>query len=396
MTSSFGARLRQHREDRGIPLSVIAAQTKIKMSLLEGLERDDVAHWPPGIFRRAYLRSYANAVGLNADAMVREFLEMYPETPEIAEPGVNTTDGNGAVQNGGAPMRLRYLVGSAVGTLSRLRRGSVVRTVPPQDQLQLRTRGTTGNHAPLFDVPDVVESPDPLSATGSHEPAESSELPESPGVAQPLAAAESHEPDPTPSASAPQPDMPAGPIAREPERRRDVDLLAAAHLCTAFGRVDNAAQMPPLLGEAARILGAPGLIVWVWDAIAEELQPALVHGYSEKVLAYLPNLKLDADNLTAAAFRTGETLSIRGNAETSGALTVPLMTPAGCAGVLAIELPGGPGGNVESDGVRAVAIVLAAMLAQLVGGGPAAASEPGEHANSDMPAMPQVPRSNAG
>ena len=52
MTSSFGARLRQQREERGIPLSVIAGQTKIKLSLLEGLERDDLAHWPPGIFRR--------------------------------------------------------------------------------------------------------------------------------------------------------------------------------------------------------------------------------------------------------------------------------------------------------------------------------------------------------
>ena len=81
----FGARLRQQREERGITLSLIAGQTKIKMSLLEGLERDDLAHWPPGIFRRAYLRAYAHAVGL--DPMLwSAFLEIYPKRPENSIP----------------------------------------------------------------------------------------------------------------------------------------------------------------------------------------------------------------------------------------------------------------------------------------------------------------------
>src|SRR5689334_17188203 len=118
MTSSFGARLRQQREERGIPLSVIAGQTKIKVSLLEGLERDDLSHWPPGIFRRAYLRSYATAVGLNADTIVNEFLAIYPERPEVIDSGAVSEHTS---TNGGAPTRLRYLLGSAVGSLSRLR-----------------------------------------------------------------------------------------------------------------------------------------------------------------------------------------------------------------------------------------------------------------------------------
>ena len=82
-----------------------------------------------------------------------------------------------------------------------------------------------------------------------------------------------------------------------------LDLLAAAELCTALGRVENASQMPRFCVKRRGSSTRAGLIVWVWDTIAEELQPALVYGYPDKLLAQLPGLKPDADNLTAAAFR---------------------------------------------------------------------------------------------
>ena len=85
MHQSFGARLRQQREKRGISLKAISDQTKIKLSLLEGLERDDISQWPSGIFRRAYVRTYAHAIGLNPDVVVHEFFDLYPE-PKEAEP----------------------------------------------------------------------------------------------------------------------------------------------------------------------------------------------------------------------------------------------------------------------------------------------------------------------
>ena len=99
--------------------------------------------------------------------------------------------------------------------------------------------------------------------------------------------------------------------------------------------------MQPLLQEMARILDAIGLIVWVWDPLAAELMPALAYGYSDKVLAQLPTVKRDTDNATAAAFRSAQTCAINGSDQASGALVVPLLTPAGCAGVLAIELQHG-------------------------------------------------------
>lgn len=345
MTSSFGARLRQQREERGIALSVIAGQTKIKMSLLEGLERDDLAHWPPGIFRRAYLRSYANAIGLNPDTVVREFLETYPERPELVDPSMTAHDNHSG--NGGPPTRLRHLVGSAVGSLARLRRGTVVEDGS-------RPQGTSGTTPAIADELAAIDEPAAIE-----EPAT---IDEAPAIADSEPPAPVTDPTPPPAAVVTHSESPRGP---------EIDLLAAADLCTALGRVENANQMPPLLREAARILDARGLIVWVWDTIAEELQPALVYGYSEKVLAQIPSLKPDADNLTAAAFRSTETLGMCGTADASAALAVPLLTPGACAGVLAIELPHG---SEEAQAVRAAATIFAAMLAQLVGGAPAASS----------------------
>jgi transcriptional regulator with XRE-family HTH domain len=76
---SFGRRLRRERERRQIAIASIAENSKIKASLFEELERDDVSHWPSGVFRRAFIRAYADAIGLNADAIAREFLERFPD-----------------------------------------------------------------------------------------------------------------------------------------------------------------------------------------------------------------------------------------------------------------------------------------------------------------------------
>src|SRR5262245_16886137 len=50
--ASLGQRLRAERERRRITLQSIAANTKINVALLQGLERDDASRWPSGIFRR--------------------------------------------------------------------------------------------------------------------------------------------------------------------------------------------------------------------------------------------------------------------------------------------------------------------------------------------------------
>ena len=87
---SLGSRLRRERERRQIALKSIAESTKIGIPLLEGLERDDVSRWPSGIFRKSFVRSYAMAVGLDPETIVREFVERNPDPLEVETP-VRTT-----------------------------------------------------------------------------------------------------------------------------------------------------------------------------------------------------------------------------------------------------------------------------------------------------------------
>ena len=78
-SQSFGRRLRLERERLGILLEAIATSTEIRRSLLEDLEQDNVSKWPQGIYRRSFVREYAAAIGLPAEAVVAEFLELFPE-----------------------------------------------------------------------------------------------------------------------------------------------------------------------------------------------------------------------------------------------------------------------------------------------------------------------------
>jgi len=107
MHETLGTRLRRERERRQIALSSIAVNTKINPTLLEGLERDDVSRWPSGIFRRSYIRSYTEAIGLDPDPIVREFMELWPDPLEVwAEPvaGEDLLPPSASV-NGSAPVQ---------------------------------------------------------------------------------------------------------------------------------------------------------------------------------------------------------------------------------------------------------------------------------------------------
>jgi len=83
-TTTLGAYLRAERERRDLALRTISESTKVSLPLLEGLESDDISRWPGGIFRRAFVRSYAEAVGLDPDEIFRRFERQYkPPVPEV-------------------------------------------------------------------------------------------------------------------------------------------------------------------------------------------------------------------------------------------------------------------------------------------------------------------------
>jgi cytoskeleton protein RodZ len=73
-----GIRLKSVREAKGLSLHDIAHATKISTRTLEAVERGDFARVPGGIYARAVIRSYAASVGLDANAILDEFLRDCP------------------------------------------------------------------------------------------------------------------------------------------------------------------------------------------------------------------------------------------------------------------------------------------------------------------------------
>src|SRR5262249_4170997 len=86
--TTLGSYLRRERELRGLSLRTISEKTKVSVGLLEGLEADDISRWPGGIFRRAFVRSYAQCVGLDPEDVIRRFEEQF-QPPEPVIPHVN-------------------------------------------------------------------------------------------------------------------------------------------------------------------------------------------------------------------------------------------------------------------------------------------------------------------
>ena len=78
--AAFGSDLRRERERQNISLASVAASTKINQGLLASLERGDTSAWPSGIYRRAFLREYAGAIGVPFESILAEFLRLFPES----------------------------------------------------------------------------------------------------------------------------------------------------------------------------------------------------------------------------------------------------------------------------------------------------------------------------
>ena len=76
----FGERLKRQRERCGITLQQISQSSKVPASLFAGLEAGDCSRWPAGLYARAYMRAYADAIGLNPDETVEEFVAAFGST----------------------------------------------------------------------------------------------------------------------------------------------------------------------------------------------------------------------------------------------------------------------------------------------------------------------------
>jgi cytoskeleton protein RodZ len=80
---AFSRWLKQERELRDVVAEEIAASTRLSLAVIEALESGDEGRMPPRAYVVGYLRSYAAAVGLDADEVVLRWQEAAGEPPEV-------------------------------------------------------------------------------------------------------------------------------------------------------------------------------------------------------------------------------------------------------------------------------------------------------------------------
>jgi hypothetical protein len=163
-------------------------------------------------------------------------------------------------------------------------------------------------------------------------------------------------PKPAPKAAEPPP-VPVAAPASPPPALRDV-----AEVCSQLARAADTSAFPEILQRAAAALDAAGVVLWISDPDATELIAVASHGYAQAVLTRMSPIVRDAENVTAAAFRTGLVQTVSGDGRSNGAIAAPLVNASGCVGVLSAE--------VRNDGEReparlALASIVAAQLATL-------------------------------
>jgi hypothetical protein len=334
MDLTFGARLRSQRERQHVELAAIAEETKINAALLEGLERDDLSRWPGGLFRRAYVRTYAQKIGLDPEQVVREFLSLYPDPVDDASPVEAIAQSSNARR---PRTRLGFLIAGLAGRRAH-RTDATARRVTP---------GVPEPARPAVPVQPVIEEA-PLAAPLDLEALSLS--------------SEREESIPRPPARlirVPPPDPDADPWR---DGRFERHVGSVARLCTRIACARDDQDVSAALEETVRMLEAQGAILWVLDGDRDTLYPALAHGYPDELLAKLPDVDRLDDNAIAAAFCCGQKQVVRGAGSATGALVTPLMTPDGCAGALALEFTDG---GEQHELSQSLATIITAQLSTL-------------------------------
>ena len=167
--ASFGAFLRGQREARHLTIQQVAETTKIASRHFTSLERGDIRRWPGGMYRRAMVRAYAQAIGLNVEETVRRFLAVFPPDqdeapvasrpapqPEVRRPAVfrRVASATGIAGVSAAVMLIGW---NAVSYIRDAMQSDIVSTPPPAPAGENATVETTGpllpNETPSASAP---------------------------------------------------------------------------------------------------------------------------------------------------------------------------------------------------------------------------------------------------
>ncbi len=79
---SIGTRLHEARQERKLSIAKVSQDTKIHSHILNALEEDKFKKILNPTYVKAFLKEYSQYLGLDSEALVKEYLSMSPEKPE--------------------------------------------------------------------------------------------------------------------------------------------------------------------------------------------------------------------------------------------------------------------------------------------------------------------------
>ncbi len=156
---AIGPNLRAAREARGVSLEQLSAQLRLRVPILEALERGDFESLPEPIYTISYLRAYAQSVGLDPNPIVEAFTRANPKPSEAPAPRVQTR---------AYPPLVAIIAGTAIITaliaylgfsLLRGQSGAPAQTRPARNTLTPRAPTMTPPTEPRTVALSVVSTP---------------------------------------------------------------------------------------------------------------------------------------------------------------------------------------------------------------------------------------------
>jgi len=262
-SSSFGGRLRDARERRGVSLRQIANATKISVAVLEALERNDITKLPGGIFGRAFVRSYAIEVGLDPEATIQDFIAQFPNDSVIAGHPTDQVEDHEAVESerrtaGTFLWLLVISVPVAAGLLYFATLGGRAPAEPPPAPIA----------APASEAPAAVEpQPPPPPPSAAEQPAAlaGAGTPAAPAVNAAAPSAAPVQPPPVAASAAPSTDTAGDALTVS---------LTAKRPCWISATVDGRKAIERLLqaGEQQSVTVRREMVLTAGDASAIALQ----------------------------------------------------------------------------------------------------------------------------
>jgi cytoskeletal protein RodZ len=77
---TFGEKLRNRREQRGLSLDAISTTTKISPRMLRAIEDEHFDQLPGGVFNKGFVRAYARQIGLDEEEAISDYLAALGES----------------------------------------------------------------------------------------------------------------------------------------------------------------------------------------------------------------------------------------------------------------------------------------------------------------------------